>query len=64
MVIVQEFGQLLAQAFIALALMAKHDCAFEEQLLKFLRQMAPEIGGGRPKHQKVAVRQVVACAAI
>jgi hypothetical protein len=32
-VIVQEFGQLLAQAFIALALMAEQDGAFEQDVL-------------------------------
>jgi hypothetical protein len=35
--IVQEFGQLLAQAFIALASMTEQDCPFEQRLLLLLR---------------------------
>jgi hypothetical protein len=50
--IVKEFGQLLAQAFIALPSMTEQDCPFEQRLLLLLRQPAPQIGGGRPKREK------------
>jgi hypothetical protein len=50
--IVQEFGQLLAQAFVALASMTEQDCPFEQRLLLLLRQLAPQIGSGRPKRKK------------
>jgi hypothetical protein len=39
--IVQKFRQLLAQALIALALMAEHDGVLEQYVLKILRQLAP-----------------------
>jgi hypothetical protein len=35
--IMEEFGQLLAQAFVLLAFVAEHDGPFEQGLLKFLR---------------------------
>ncbi|HXX03129.1 MAG TPA: hypothetical protein VEJ37_02265 [Xanthobacteraceae bacterium] len=59
MVIVEEFGQLLAQAFVALAPVAKYDGALEQGLLKFLRQMTPKFRGGRAEDEKVTVRLVV-----
>jgi hypothetical protein len=43
-VVVQEFSQLLAQAFVALALVAENDGAFEQRMLQLLGQVAPEIG--------------------
>jgi hypothetical protein len=51
--IVQEFGQLLAQAFILLAFMAEHHRALEQRVLQLLRQMAPEIGGRCSEHTEV-----------
>jgi len=54
MMVVQEFGELLSQTFIALALVAKNDGAFEKQMLQLLRQIAPEVRRGGPEHEKVA----------
>ena len=48
MVIVQEFRQLLPQAFVALAFVTENDGPFKEGFLERLGQMAPEvIAGGR-----------------
>ncbi|HMK70304.1 MAG TPA: hypothetical protein VK442_04955 [Xanthobacteraceae bacterium] len=54
-VIVEEFGQLLAQAFIPLALMAEHDGPFEQGLLKLLRQIAPKVRDRRAKDEEVTL---------
>jgi hypothetical protein len=53
--IVEEFGQLLAQAFVALAFVAENDGPFEQGLLKLLRQVAPKVCGGRSEDEKVTV---------
>ena len=39
--IVKEFGQLLAQALVLLALVTEHHGAFEQPMLLVLRQLAP-----------------------
>jgi hypothetical protein len=39
--IVEEFGQLLAQTFVALAFVSENDRAFKERLLKLLRELTP-----------------------
>ena len=57
--VVQKFCQLLAQAFVALALMAEHDGALEQHVLQILRQLAPQIGGGRAENQKIAGGNIV-----
>jgi len=57
--IVEEFGQLLAQAFIALAFVAESDGPFEQGLLQLLWQSAPKVRGGRAEHKKVTVGVVV-----
>lgn len=57
--VVQKFRQLLAQAFVALALMSEHDGAFEQDVLQILRQLAPQIGGGGAENQKIAGGNVV-----
>jgi hypothetical protein len=51
--IVEEFGQLLAQAFIPLAFVAEHNGPFEQGLLKLLRQIAPKVRGRRAKDEEV-----------
>ena len=53
--IVEEFGQLLAQAFIPLAFVAEHDGLFEQGLLKLLRQIAPKVRGRRAKDEEVTL---------
>jgi len=55
MVIVQEFRQLLPQAFIALAFVAKNDRAFKQRFLQLLGQMAPKVECGSSKNEKIAV---------
>jgi len=57
--VVQEFCQLLAQAFVALALMAKHHGAFEQQVLPILRQFAPQIGGRGAENQKITGGNII-----
>jgi hypothetical protein len=59
MMIVQEFGQLLAQAFVLLALMPEHHGTLEQNVLEILRQLAPEIGGGGAKHKQITGWDVV-----
>jgi hypothetical protein len=54
-VIVKEFSQLLAQTFVALALVPKNNGAFEQGVLQLLGQVAPEVGRGRAEDQKVSV---------
>jgi len=53
---VEEFGQLLAQAFVALTLVAEKDGSFEQRLLQFLEQMTPKIRGSRAENDEIAVR--------
>jgi len=55
MMVVQEFGQLLAQAFITLAFVAENDRPFEQGLLKLLRQIAPKVRGRRAKDEEVTL---------
>jgi len=57
--IVEEFGQLLAQAFIALAFVAENDGPFEQGLLQLLRQITPQVRGGCAEDEKVAIRVLV-----
>ena len=57
--IVQKFRQLLAQAFVRLALMPKHDGAFEQCVLQVVRQLTPQIRGGCAESQKVAGGNIV-----
>ena len=59
MMIVKKFGQLLAQAFVALGLVAENDGAFEQRMLKFLRQIAPEIRGSGSQDEKITRGGVV-----
>lgn len=58
MMIVEKFGQLFAQTLVALALVAEHDRAFEQQVLKIVRQMAPKLRRGRSKDGMIAVLPV------
>ena len=53
MMIVQEFRQLFAQAFVTFALVAEHDGVLEQKVLKIVRQVAPEIGGRSAENQKI-----------
>jgi hypothetical protein len=62
-VIVKEFSQLLAQTFVALALVPKNDGAFEQGVLQLLGQLAPEIGRGRAEDQKESVGGLVSATA-
>lgn len=57
--VVQKLRQLLAQAFVDLALMSEHDGAFEQRVLQILRQRAPQIGGGRTENQKITGGSIV-----
>jgi hypothetical protein len=59
MMIVQKFCQLLAQALVAFALVAEDDGPLEQQVLKLLRQIAPEIGCGRAKDEKIAGGDII-----
>jgi hypothetical protein len=51
--IVQELGQLLAQALVALALMAEQNGAFEQCLLQLLRQVTPQLRGRGAEREKI-----------
>ena len=53
--IVEEFGELLTQAFIALAFVAENDGPFEQGLLELLRQIAPKVRGRRAKDEEVTL---------
>jgi hypothetical protein len=55
MVIVQEFRQLLPQAFVALAFVTENDGPFKEGFLERLGQMAPEVERGGAKNKEIAV---------
>jgi len=59
MMVVQEFGQLFAQAFVLLALMPEHYGALEQNVLEIRRQAAPQIGSGGAKHKQITGRNVV-----
>lgn len=59
MMIVQEFGELFAQTFVLLALMPEHHGALKKNVLKVLRQPAPEIGGSGAKHKQITGWNVV-----
>ena len=59
MMVVQKFRQLFAQALVGLALVPQHDGAFEQRVLQVVRQLAPQIGGGCAKHQKIAGGNIV-----
>jgi len=56
MMIVEELGQLLAEAFVALAFVPEDHGPFEQGMLKRLRQFAPEVGSRRAKDEKVTFR--------
>jgi hypothetical protein len=62
-VIVKEFSQLLAQTFVALALVPKNDGTFEQGVLQILGQVAPEVGRGGAEDQKVSVGGLVSATA-
>jgi hypothetical protein len=47
-VIVEERGQLLAQAFIGFGAVTAHDRAVEQPVLNVLRQLAPQVVAARP----------------
>jgi hypothetical protein len=49
MVVVQEFRQLLPQAFVTLAFVTENDGPFKEGFLERLGQMAPEVERGGAK---------------
>ena len=55
MVVVQEFRQLLPQAFVALAFVTENDGPFKEGFLERLGQMAPEVERGGAKNKEIAV---------
>ena len=57
--VVEKFGQLLAQAFILLALMAEYDGALEQTMLQIWRQPAPKIGGSRAEHEQITRGYIV-----
>jgi hypothetical protein len=57
--VVEKFGQLLAQAFILLALMAEYDGALEQNMLQVRWQPAPKIGGSRAKHEQITRGYIV-----
>ena len=49
--IVQELRELLAQAFVALALMPSNDGVLEDLLLHLLGKRGPEMSDGSAQHQ-------------
>jgi hypothetical protein len=53
--IVEEFGQLLAQTFVALAFVSENDRAFKERLLKLLRELTPQVHGSAAENKQIAV---------
>jgi hypothetical protein len=55
MVVVQEFRQLLPQAFVTLAFVTENDGPFKEGFLERLGQMAPEVERGGAKNKEIAV---------
>src|SRR5262249_1946021 len=58
-VIVQKRSQLLAQALVALGLVAEPHGALEQLLLPFLRKLAPQIDRGFAQDPREALRTVV-----
>jgi hypothetical protein len=58
--VVQEFGQLLAQAFVALGFVAQHDGPLEQGVLQLVRQAAPQLRHGGTEDQEVSVGVCVA----
>jgi hypothetical protein len=58
-VIVQERGQLLAQAFVAFGLVAEPHGALEQLLLPFLRKLAPQIERSFAQDLREALRTLV-----
>jgi hypothetical protein len=57
--VVEEFCQLLAQAFVLLALMTEYHGAFEQPVLQVLRQFTPQVCGCSAEHQEIARGQIV-----
>ncbi len=57
--VVEKFCQLLAQAFILLALMAEYDGALEQNMLQIWRQPAPKISGSRAEHEQITRGYIV-----
>ena len=49
----QEFRQLLPQAFVALAFVTENDGPFKEGFLERLGQMAPEVERGGAKNKEI-----------
>jgi len=59
MMVVQELGQLLAQAFVALGLVAEHDRPLEQSLLQRVRQITPQRRGRGTEYKKITAGIVV-----
>jgi hypothetical protein len=57
--VVQKFGQLLAQALVLFPLMTEHDGALEQRVLQLVRQFAPKIGSGRSEHEQITGSDIV-----
>jgi hypothetical protein len=55
MVIVEEFRQLLAQAFVAFGFVTENNRAFEEDFLQLLGQIAPKVERRRTEDEKIAL---------
>src|SRR5262249_50731510 len=53
--VVQEFGQLLAQALVALAFVAEDDGSLEQIVLQPLGPLAPQVRGRGAQHPKEAI---------
>jgi hypothetical protein len=52
MMVVQELGQLLAQAFVALGLVAEHDGPLEQSLLQRVRKSLHSAAAAAPSTRK------------
>lgn len=50
MVFVEKVGEFFAQTFVALALVAEHNCPLEQVMLHLLGQIAPCGDGGAPEN--------------
>jgi hypothetical protein len=55
MVIVQEFRQLLPQAFVSFGFVTEDNRAFEESFLQLLGQIAPKVESRRTEDEKIAL---------
>ena len=59
MMLMQKFSQLLAQAFVLLALMPKHHGPLEQCVLQLLRQLAPKIRRRGAEDEEIAGGDIV-----